>query len=186
MNEHVVLVDSNNNPIGTADKYEVHRADTPLHRGFSLFIVNSNGEVILQQRSKHKKTWPNVWSNSVCGHPANGETPQQAAIRRAKYELGIELNNDDVKLVLPDYKYRYSHKGVVENEFCPVMVAFVDVEAIPNSLEVADTRLVDWNDFMGEINRPNSYSEWCQEEAKLLDSNFLFKQLFKSHANVSK
>jgi hypothetical protein len=39
---------------------------------------------------------------------------------------------------------------------------------------------------MAEINRPNSYSEWCQEEAKLLDSNFLFKQLFKSHANVSR
>jgi isopentenyl-diphosphate delta-isomerase len=181
MNEHVVLVDESNNPIGTADKYEVHGADTPLHRGFSLFIINSRGHLLLQRRSRHKKTWPSVWSNSVCGHPATNESAQEAAVRRARHELGIELDKALIKLILPEYRYKYSHHGVVENEICPVMVAFLDVAPQPNPLEVADTRLVGWQKFIEEIRLPNKYSEWCQEEALLLDSNFIFRELLKTN-----
>lgn len=181
MNERVVLIDSHNRPIGTADKYKVHSGDTPLHRGFSLFIINSKGQLLLQKRSRYKKTWPNVWSNSVCGHPAKGETPRQAAIRRAKYELGVILRPNQVKLLIKDYRYRFEHLGVVENEICPVMVAFVDVHPIPNPLEVAAVRLTGWDDFVAEIAGPNSYSEWCQEETKLLNKNFIFRHLMKEH-----
>ena len=180
MNEHVVLIDDNNKPIGTADKHETHNAETPLHRGFSLFIINSNGELLLQKRSGHKKTWPNVWSNSVCGHPSQDETPTEAAIRRAKYELGIELNPKQIKLLIKDYRYRYEHLGVIENEICPVMVAFVDIQAKPNPLEVSAVRLIKWADFLNEISTANKYSEWCQEEARLLARNFIFRQLFKN------
>jgi len=67
--EKVVLVDEENNVLGTTDKSTVHTANTPLHRGFSAFIFNSKQEILLQQRSKYKKTWPLVWSNSCCGHP---------------------------------------------------------------------------------------------------------------------
>lgn len=181
MKEHVVLINENNKPLGTADKYEVHSGDTPLHRGFSLFVIDSSGKLLLQKRSKFKKTWPNVWSNSVCGHPAKGESARQAAIRRAKYELGIDLKPSQVKLIIKDYRYRYEHLGVVENEICPVMVAFVDAKPTPNPLEVADTRLIDWDDFLAEISKPNFYSEWCQEEARLLSQNFVFRQLFQDH-----
>jgi isopentenyl-diphosphate delta-isomerase len=186
MNEHVVLVDESNNPIGTADKYEAHSADTPLHRGFSLFIINSKGELLLQKRSKHKKTWPSIWSNSVCGHPALDESPKQAAIRRAEYELGVELGIRQVKLLIKNYRYSYEHLGVVENEICPVMVAFVDVEPTPNPLEVDSTRLVAWEGFIDEISKPNDYSEWCQEEAKLLNKSFVFRQLYKNFVRSKK
>lgn len=181
MNEHVVLVDENNQPIGVEDKYKVHTKDTPLHRGFSLFLFNSSGELLLQQRAATKKTWPGVWSNSVCGHPANGETDQQAAARRAKFELGIELAPSQIYVVLQDYHYRYEHQRVVENEFCPVMLAFGDFIVKPNPDEVKNTRWIGWGSFLDEISAPNKYSEWCQEEARLLSDNKLFLDLYRNN-----
>ena len=72
--ELVVLVDNNNNPIGTAEKDTVHTTDTPLHRAFSLFIFNSHNQVLLTKRASSKKTFPGVWTNTVCGHLAPEET----------------------------------------------------------------------------------------------------------------
>ena len=183
MKEHVVLIDKNNKPIGLADKYEVHTGDTPLHRGFSLFIINRKGELLLQKRSELKKTWPGIWSNSVCGHPMTDEVPQQAAVRRADYELGISLDASEVKLILPNYRYKYEHRGVVENEICPVMVAFCDVRPKHNPLEVAETKWITWDSFINEISRKNDYSEWCQEEARLLNQNFIFKYMIREHTS---
>ena len=68
MMELVVLVDKNNKEIGTASKDTVHTVSTPLHRGFSLFLFNSRNEILLTKRSKSKKTFPGVWTNTVCGH----------------------------------------------------------------------------------------------------------------------
>jgi isopentenyl-diphosphate delta-isomerase len=82
---------------------------------------------------------------------------------------------------LPNYRYRYEHKGVVENEICPVMVAFGDYKFNPNTDEVKDTHFVKWDNFLEEISKPNDYSEWCQEEAKLLNRNPEFKKLFSEH-----
>jgi isopentenyl-diphosphate delta-isomerase len=67
--ELVVLVDENNTVLGTMPKSEVHGAETPLHRAFSIFLFNAEKKLLLQQRSHVKKTWPLAWSNSCCGHP---------------------------------------------------------------------------------------------------------------------
>ena len=64
MKEEVVLVDENNNPVGAMPKSAVHGKDTPLHRGFSVFLFNKKGELLLQQRALSKITWPGIWSNS--------------------------------------------------------------------------------------------------------------------------
>lgn len=178
MNEQVVLVNDDNTKLGLADKYDVHTGDTQLHRGFSLFIFNSKGELLLQKRSAHKKTWPNVWSNSACGHPADDEPVEAAAKRRAMFELGLDIPLDDIKVIISDYRYRYEHLGIVENEICPVMVAFGDYLPSPNPDEVADVRWESWEDFKAELKKPNSYSEWCQEEVGLIQNNELFLKLY--------
>src|SRR5258708_6704908 len=89
MEEYVVLVDDHNNVLSTAPKLPTHNHNTPLHRGFSVFLFNTKGQLLLQQRSHTKKTWPLVWSNSICGHPLLDETPIDAAKRRLQFELGI-------------------------------------------------------------------------------------------------
>ncbi len=97
--EEVVLVDENNTVLGMAPKSSVHGETTPLHRGFSLFLFDRAGRLLLQQRSHSKITWPLVWSNSVCGHPALDESNVDAARRRLAYELG--MNATHIEEVLP-------------------------------------------------------------------------------------
>jgi isopentenyl-diphosphate Delta-isomerase len=171
--EHVVLVDDNDRPIGTADKMAVHHGATPLHRGFSVFLFDGDGNLLLQQRSYDKRTWPGVWSNSCCGHPRLGETTLQAMERRIAQELGIE--GVSLTLMLPDYRYRCEHDGVVENEFCPVAVGVIDVQPAPNADEVAAVKWISWDDFLAEIAGPNTYSEWCVEESRLLQASPAFQ-----------
>lgn len=182
--EHVVLVDEHGTPIGTAPKSTIHTFDVPLHRGFSLFIFNSGGKLLLQQRSGKKITWPLTWTNSCCGHPAMGESAEDAACRRAKDELGLIV--DHVHTVLPDYRYRFEKDGIVENEVCPVMVVFTADEPHPNPDEVGGTRWVPWKDFVEEIRAfPERYSPWCAEETLLLDASDTFAALLKKRVMPS-
>ncbi len=175
--ELVVLVDAHNRAIGTAPKADVHTDDTPLHRGFSLFLFRSNGDLLLQQRAASKRTWPLVWSNSCCGHPGLDEDALDAARRRLKDELGIE--HADVRMMLPDYRYYAEKDGVVENEFCPVMVATSGDAVMPNPDEVEAIEWVPWEQFVARtMGDPSRYSPWCNEEVRLLQNNPSFKTWF--------
>lgn len=178
--EHVVLVDEQNQPIGTAPKLDTHTGDTPLHRGFSAFLFNSRGELLLQQRAHSKKTWPLVWSNSVCGHPMMNEASEAAAARRFRDELGLDIKN--IEAVLPDYRYRAVRDGIAENEYCPVMVALADDAPKLNPDEVEAVRWVAWPDFVAEVTAfPERYSKWCVEETRLLDASPAFRAWRQRH-----
>lgn len=177
--DEVVLVDEQNQVLGTMPKSEVHGAKTPLHRGFSLFLFDRKGQLLLQQRSSKKKTWPLVWSNSVCGHPALNESNVEAAQRRLLFELGIHALH--LEEVAP-YRYSFVRDGVMENEICPILVGFSDEEPKLNREEVEATRWVEWKDFLEEIKtKPGTYSEWCEEEAHILVSHPRLKELFLQH-----
>lgn len=179
--EHVVLVDERNQPVGTVPKSSVHSRQTPLHRGFSLFAFNSRGELLLQQRAGSKKTWPLVWSNSCCGHPANGESSEAAAARRLSTELGLTVSVAEITVILPDYRYRFEKDWVVENEFCPVMVARTDETPKLNPVEVEAVRWATWSEFVAEVTRfPDRYSPWCTEETLLLSANPKFQAWYQS------
>jgi isopentenyl-diphosphate Delta-isomerase len=170
MSEHVVLVDEENRVIGSAPKETVHHAATPLHRGFSVFLFGRAGgedRLLLQQRSSTKKTWPLVWSNSCCGHPAPGESVLAAARRRIAQELGVEVQR--LEVLLPDYRYRAELDGIVENEFCPVLAGRLEVDPVPFPGEVEATRWIPWRSFLAEIDGgASAYSPWSVEEARLL------------------
>jgi len=176
MNDYVVLVDEENKILGKAPKLFSHNANTPLHRGFSVFLFNSKGKLLLQQRSEKKKTWPLVWSNSCCGHPMFSESSEDAARRRLEFELRIR--DAEIHMVLPKYRYKFEHKEVVENEICPVMVAFSDQVPSPNLEEVKSIKWISWKDWLREVSaNPEKYSEWCVEETSLLEEKKKFKRM---------
>jgi isopentenyl-diphosphate delta-isomerase len=135
--EEVILLDADGAPVGVADKATVHTADTPLHLAFSCHLVNERGEVLVTRRALTKVTWPGVWTNSFCGHPAPGESTEDAIARRALVELGATV--DSITVTLPDFRYRaVDASGIVENEICPVYTARVTSELSANPAEVAE------------------------------------------------
>lgn len=170
--ELVVLVDDDDRVLGLAPKASVHGAVTPLHRAFSLFLFDRDGRVLAQRRAAAKATWPLVWSNSCCGHPALDEPVEEAARRRLRDELGIDAI-DEPRVVLPGYRYRANFDGVEENELCPVLAARLGEGATvrPDPEEVDAVRWVDWDAFLAELAAdPAPWSPWCLEEARLLDA----------------
>lgn len=177
--ELVVLVDEKNCELGTAPKATVHTKDTPLHRGFSLFIFNPKGELLLTRRALTKKTFPGVWTNTVCGHPGVGERPLAAAKRRLQEELGMIA--DDIEEVTV-YRYQFADvNGIMENEICPVFLGYSDMDPKPDPAEAGEWKWMDWQDFLEAIQlTPDIFSPWCREEAL-----FVAKALYMTrHGNI--
>ena len=170
--ERVVLLDEDGNAVGEADKSAVHHAETPLHLAFSCYVLDRGGRLLVTRRALSKATFPGVWTNSCCGHPAPGEDVEQAVVRRVRQELGLSLR--DVRLVLPRFRYRAAmDSGVIENEMCPVYVARSadDVRADPD--EVEEHRWEPWPEFRESVLAGHDVSSWCREQVAELPVDLL-------------
>lgn len=145
--ERVVLLGAGGEPIGTMDKSLVHTTNTPLHLAFSCYAFDSDGRMLLTRRSLAKRTWPGVWTNTCCGHPAPGEKIDDAIRRRLRFELGVEV--DSLRLVLPGFRYRaVAPDGIVENEVCPVYFAHLQSDPAPAPDEVMDWQWTSVTEFL--------------------------------------
>ncbi|MDO4253752.1 MAG: isopentenyl-diphosphate Delta-isomerase [Kocuria sp.] len=162
--EHVVLLDDQHRPIGTAPKATVHTTHTPLHLAFSCWVLNTEGQLLLTRRALSKKTWPGVWTNSFCGHPAPHEDMGEAIARRGRQELGLQLT--ELTEVLPTFSYRaVDASGVVEHEFCPVWTARTESSVTPQPFEIAELGWVDPSDlYTAAQGLPQVFSPWLVQE----------------------
>ncbi|MGH3873826.1 MAG: isopentenyl-diphosphate Delta-isomerase [Pseudonocardiaceae bacterium] len=160
----VVLLDEQLRPVGELPKCQVHHHDTPLHLGFSCYVFDDSGRLLMTRRATSKRTWPGVWTNSCCGHPLPGETSAQAAARRLREELGVRMVRSAV--VLPDFRYRaVAPEGVVENEFCPVLVAGIDAAPQPDPAEVLEYHWTPWPEVMALATlAPWTLSPWAARQ----------------------
>jgi isopentenyl-diphosphate delta-isomerase len=163
--ELIVLVNEEGEPTGSAEKLSSHHADTPLHLGFSCYVFDAAGRFLATRRSATKTVWPGVWTNSVCGHPAPGESFAAAIERRLDYELGMTAGG--IEVVMPDYTYRAPpFRGIVEHELCPVFVARAGGEPRPNRAEVAAHGWLRWEDFVlaALSDTADVFSWWCNNQ----------------------
>ena len=167
--ELVVLVDESGAPIGSADKRSIHTSHTPLHLAFSCYLLGDDGRVLLTRRALTKATWPGVWTNGFCGHPAPEEKMSDAVRRRAADELGTGIRS--LRLVLPGFRYRATDAGgIVENEVCPVFIAVIDGELAPNPDEVAEWAWATPEDVVAAVERtPFAFSPWLVEQLTQMD-----------------
>jgi isopentenyl-diphosphate delta-isomerase len=163
--ELIVLVNHEGEPTGTAEKLSSHHADTPLHLAFSCYVFDADGRFLATRRSPAKTVWPGVWTNSVCGHPAPGESFSAAIERRLDDELGMTAGS--IEVVVPDYTYHAPpFRGIVEHEFCPVFVARAEGEPRPNRAEVAAYRWMGWQEFVraASSDTADAFSWWCKDQ----------------------
>lgn len=165
--ELVVLLDEGGSAIGTAPKRSVHHEHTPLHLAFSAYLFDSEGALLVTRRALDKATFPGVWTNSLCGHPAPGERLTDAIGRRARDELGLDVTG--LRLVLPRFRYHAEMAGVTENELCPVFVGNPVGTLDPHPAEVADTEWVPWARFAGDVlTHRREVSVWCLAQVTAL------------------
>jgi isopentenyl-diphosphate delta-isomerase len=155
--ERVILVDENDVEIGAAGKLEVHRTGV-LHRAFSVFVVSSRGEMLLQRRAHDKYHCGGLWSNTACGHPRPGEDTRAAAIRRTREEMGFtcDLQHASVMLYRTDVG-----GGLLEHEYDHLFVGEFDGVPSPSTAEVAEWRWVDRDALLAEVAADQSrFTPW--------------------------
>lgn len=156
----VVLLDDDEQPIGTAPRRDVHTTTTPLHLAFSCHLHDDRGRTLVTRRALTKRTWPGVWTNSFCGHPRPGETFEQAVRRHARHELGLDVHA--IEPLLPDFRYHaVDAAGIVENEVCPVFSARTDGPVVPNPDEAVEHRWVAVDELVALVDlAPWALSPW--------------------------
>jgi isopentenyl-diphosphate delta-isomerase len=158
--EHVVLVDEQDQETGVMEKMEAHRRGE-LHRAFSVFLFDASGRVLLQQRASTKYHSAMLWTNACCSHPRPGETIARAARRRVKEELGVDSEPR------PQFHFRYRAafgNGLFENELDHVLFAEVNDLVQPDTNEVAAVRWVEMDELTAELDqRPEHFTVWLRE-----------------------
>ena len=155
--EHVILVDEQDNPIGTMEKQAAH-IEPHLHRAFSIFIFNSKGKLLLQQRALSKYHSPGLWTNTCCSHPRDGETLEEATSRRLLEEMGMVCPMHEVYTFI--YKAPVG-EGLTEHEFDHVFIGQSDDTPNINHDEVESWKYMSLKDLSKDIQRhPEHYTEW--------------------------
>lgn len=157
MTEKVILVDSNDVAIGLMEKMQAHE-QAQLHRAFSVFLLNDNNEVLLQQRALSKYHCAGMWTNTCCSHPREGETLQKAVDRRLLEEMGISCKTD--------WSYSFIYKadvgnGLVEHELDHVFLGRFNEQPQPNTEEVADWKYMSVDELKADMaDDPEKYTPW--------------------------
>ena len=170
--EPLVLVDEHDRETGFLVKASAHHGQGILHRSFSLFVFNADGE-LLQQRAEGKRLWPGYWSNTCCSHPRRGETMETAIHRRLAEELGMQCEFQfQFKF---QYQAQFDDEGA-EHELCWVYAGRTEAAPVANVLEIAALRYVAPDDLDREIAaHPERFTPWFKIE---------WDRLRREHAHV--
>ena len=155
--EKVILVNQNDEQIGLMNKLEAHEKAV-LHRAFSVFVLNSNNELMLQQRAHHKYHSPLLWTNTCCSHQREGETNLQAGGRRLFEEMGFSTELKELFHFI--YKAPFDN-GLTEHELDHVMIGYFNDQPIINPDEVEDWKWMAIEDVKIDMkSNPNLYTIW--------------------------
>ncbi|HEU5291218.1 MAG TPA: isopentenyl-diphosphate Delta-isomerase [Cyclobacteriaceae bacterium] len=155
--EHVILVDKDDNELGTMEKMEAHRKGV-LHRAFSVLLFNSKGEMLLQKRSQDKYHSAGLWTNTCCSHPKPNEPIDTAVQRRLFEEMGI--------ITQPEFAYKFQYQvalgnNLIEHELDHVFIGWFDGAPAVNSGEVEHWKFANVQDIKEDIaKKPNEYTFW--------------------------
>ncbi len=155
--DQVILVDENDNVVGSMDKLEAHVKGI-LHRAFSVLIFNSRGEMLIQKRAKNKYHSGGLWTNACCSHPMPGESTEAATKRRLREEMGIETETTFA------YKFIYRaplDSNLIEHELDHVFVGTFDGQPKINTDEVEGWKFVSLEEVKKEAQEhPENFTYW--------------------------
>ncbi len=157
MEEQLILVDNNDREIGTGEKIRTHQRGL-LHRAFSIFIFNSNDELLIHRRAPTKYHSGGLWTNTCCGHPRAGEDLNDAAHRRLREEMGFDCS------IIEIFSFTYRVKlsdNINENEYDHVFTGQYDGVPDPNPAEISDWKWINERDIKEDLtHNKKNYTYW--------------------------
>jgi len=164
----VILVDENDVETGLMGKTEAHEKGL-LHRAVSVFIVNSDGEWLLQCRALNKYHSAGLWTNTCCSHPLPGESTVDAAKRRLFEEMGLTCD------LVPLFNFTYREileNGLIEHELDYVFLGIADDIPVINDLEVAEFKYFNYREMEIDIKtNPENYTIWFRKIFKQVNQH---------------
>jgi len=163
--QQLILVDSDDNPVGATSKLDAHLDGGSLHRAFSVFVFDLSGNMLLQRRARTKYHFGGLWSNACCGHPRPGERTEDAARTRLGEEFGFETEIREL------FKFTYLAtdvaSGLTEYELDHVFYGEFDGEPLPDPDEIEDWRRVRPEDLLADLDaNPQLYTPWFRVAAE--------------------
>ena len=180
--EFVILVDENDNPIGTEEKVKCHLPNGKLHRAFTALLFDKDGRLVLTRRAKEKMLWPNDWDGTFASHPRESETYVSSGERRMPEELGIKGNLD----YLHKFEYHVPYKDVgSENEICGTLIGVIDKSTKLKEVkgEIDEIRWISVEELLSELKtNPQIYCPWMLIALKLLHKSE--KSILEKYSNV--
>jgi len=159
LSEKIIAVDEQGRMTGTLDKMRAHITGQ-LHRAFSIFVFNTGGELLLQQRAEGKYHSGGKWTNTCCSHPRLGEHTDVAVHRRLREEMGFDCELKEMF----SFRYRQSlENGLIEHEFDHVFFGRSDLQPSPDSSEVMAFKYLDMQELAADLEaNPGNYSVWLK------------------------
>lgn len=158
--EMLVLVDSADNELGTAEKLDAHVRGV-LHRAFSIIVWDSQGRMLLQQRDTRKYHSGGLWTNTCCGHPRPGEETHAAALRRLQEEMGFTCELTPLGTI--SYRAEFAN-GLIENELVHVFRGLFDGPVVPDPAEAQAFAWATLEEIRAAIaETPEDYSVWFRQ-----------------------
>lgn len=174
--EEVILVDEQDQEIGTMEKMQAHR-EALLHRAFSVLTFNSKHELLIHRRAIAKYHSGGLWTNTCCSHPRPHETTEAAAHRRLQEEMGFDCNLSEV------FSFQYEaflDQGLTEKEYDHVFFGIYDGVVDPNPEEVMDYRYISLENIKREVtDQPEKFTAWFEIIIKEIDP---YLHLLNEHA----
>ncbi len=180
--EFVILVDENDNPIGTEEKVKCHLPNGKLHRAFTVLLFDNDGKIVLTRRAKEKMLWPSNWDGTFASHPRESETYVSSGERRMPEELGIEGKLD----YLYKFEYHVSYKDIgSENEICGTLIGIINKDSEPKEIEgeIDEIKWISAKELLLELKiNPQIYCPWMLIALELLDKSK--QSMLEKYGNV--
>jgi len=180
--EYLVLVDKDDNPIGSEEKVKCHLPNGKLHRAFTALLLDKNGRLVLTRRAKEKMLWPEDWDGTVASHPRKPETYVSSGERRMPEELGIVCKLD----YLFKFEYHVPYKDIgSENEICGTLIGIVN-DSIQFKIVEGEIDKIKWisaSELLSELkNNPKIYCPWMLIALELLEKSE--KSMLKKYEGI--
>ena len=183
MEENCIIVDNDDNILGKDTKINCHLGEGKLHRAFSVLLFNTKNKLLIKKRASEKITFPSIWANSCCSHPLYSDNEEdgiigakKAAKRKLSQELGINtslIELHDIQYITKMHYRSRADKKWIEHEIDYIFVIKKDLDIIPNSNEIEQTKYVDQNELQLLFDAADNKSITIGPWFRLIKENFL-------------